>query len=174
MKQNIIFIGFASCGKTAVGKLIAAELNYQFFDLDEEIEARYKLEVGVGLSCREVYGLEGQEYFVDLETKVLHSLFVMNSTVLSTGGGAPISEINRPTLKQLGNIIYLFARPEDLLLRMKAKGYPAYLQENPTIDNLNKHWNKRHPVYKALSDIIIDTTDKDIHSVTLEVLKYYE
>jgi shikimate kinase len=174
MKQNIIFIGFASCGKTAVGKLIAAELNYQFFDLDEEIEARYKLEVGVGLSCREIYGLEGLEYFVDIETKVLHNLFVMNSTVLSTGGGSPISEINRPTLKQLGNIIYLFARPDDLLLRMKAKGYPAYLQDNPTLDNLNKHWNKRHPVYKALADIIIDTTNKDIHSVTLEVLNYYE
>ena len=36
--MNILIFGISNVGKTSVGKLIASKLNYDFYDLDEEIK----------------------------------------------------------------------------------------------------------------------------------------
>lgn len=38
-KNNIVLIGFMGTGKTAVGKRLAALLDKEFYDSDQEIEA---------------------------------------------------------------------------------------------------------------------------------------
>jgi shikimate kinase len=173
-KENIVLIGFTSSGKSAVGRKLSELTGYYFIDLDEEIESKYYAEYKTRLKCREIFILHGQEFFREIETRSLESLAGTNSTVIATGGGAAIQECNHPLLRQLGKIFYLYATPSDLLSRMKHKGLPAYLQDNPTLENLKKRWEQRHPVYSSLADITIDTVDKDIETVTAEVIEYYE
>ncbi len=168
--RNAVFIGFASCGKSTVGKAVAAH-GFTFIDLDTVIEERFLYDKKEPLSCRQIYNLYGSEFFLDLETKVLGSLLTLESTVLSTGGGAPMTAVNRPILKQFGFVVYLYAEPEVLIDRMKSKGYPAFLADNPTIENLNKIWNERHEVYRLMADLIIDTNKKSIDEIVTEVLE---
>jgi len=167
---NIVFIGFASCGKSTAGKAIATH-GFTYVDLDNVIEERFHHDCKETLSCREIYNVYGSEFFLDLETKVLGSLLVLESTVLSTGGGAPMTPVNRPILKQFGFVVYLYAEPQVLIDRMKSKGYPAFLADNPTVKNLQKVWNERHEVYRQMADLMIDTNEKRIDEIVTEVLE---
>jgi shikimate kinase len=168
--RNVVFIGFASCGKSTAGKAIAAH-GFTFVDLDTVIEDRFYYDCKEKLTCREIYNVYGSEFFLDLETKVLGSLLALESTVLSTGGGAPMTAVNRPILKQFGFVVYLYAEPQVLVDRMALKGYPAFLADNPTVENLNKIWVERHKVYQGMADLIIDTNKKHIDEIVTEVLK---
>ena len=40
MKENIILVGFMGTGKTAIGELLAKELNMEFIELDQAIEKK--------------------------------------------------------------------------------------------------------------------------------------
>jgi shikimate kinase len=168
--RNVVFIGFASCGKSTAGKALAAH-GFTFVDLDNVIEDRFYYDCKEILTCREIYNVYGSEFFLDLETKVLGSLLLLESTVLSTGGGAPMTVVNRPILKQFGFVVYLYAEPQVLIDRMKTKGYPAFLADNPTVDNLNKIWLERHDVYRRMADLIIDTNKLSIDEIVTEVLE---
>ena len=171
--NNLILIGFASCGKTTVGRLAAAQLHLDFCDLDLEIESLLRRKQGTPLTCRQIYTNYGRDFFLDLEAESL-SQFTGNNVVLATGGGAPLPERNQVVLKRLGKIIYLQADPAALLERMQIKGLPASLVDAPTVARFMDCVKERHAVYSALANAIIATTGKEIQAVTSEVVTLYE
>lgn len=79
--KSISLVGFMGCGKTTVGKVLAGKLNIQFFDLDEQIEARE------GISIGKIFAQKGEAYFRVLEWQALKSLGE-GDKILSVGGGA--------------------------------------------------------------------------------------
>ena len=171
--NNLILIGFASCGKTTVGRLAADRLQINFSDLDLEIEALFQKKQGPALTCRQIYTNYGRDFFLDLEAESL-SQFAGNNVVLATGGGAPLPERNQVVLKRLGKIIYLQADPAALLERMQIKGVPVSLADAPSVACFMDCVNDRHVVYTALANAIVATTGKDIQTVTSEVVTFYE
>jgi shikimate kinase len=174
MNNNIVLIGFASTGKTTIGKPLAEIYKYSFIDLDEVIVQTFRKEHNQQATCREIYQNRGSDFFLDIEFRALKSIEHASSSVIATGGGAAIQQRNQTILKNLGTVVYLYATPEILLTRMKDKGLPAWLQNDPTLENLAGRWNSRNPVYSSIADIIIDTTHKDIDTVTAEVFKFHE
>ena len=172
-RNNLILIGFASCGKTTVGRLAAARLQMDFSDLDLEIEALFRKQQGYTLTCRQIFTNHGRDFFLDLEAESL-SQFTGKQAVLATGGGAPLPERNQAVLKTLGQIIYLQADPAVLLERMQIKGVPASLVDAPSVACFMDCVKERHVVYSALADAIIATTRKEIQAVTSEVVTFYE
>ena len=52
--MNIILIGFKGCGKTLIGKTLAAKLKRGFYDTDSIIESVYAEETKSYLSFREI------------------------------------------------------------------------------------------------------------------------
>ena len=172
-RHNLILIGFASCGKTTVGRLAADRLQMDFKDLDLEIEALFRKKQEPALTCRQIYTNHGRDFFLDLEAESL-SQFAGKQAVLATGGGAPLPERNQAVLKTLGQIIYLQAAPAALLERMQIKGVPASLVDAPSVACFMDCVKERHVVYTALADAIIATTGKEIQTVTSEVVTFYE
>jgi shikimate kinase len=156
--MNIVFIGFASCGKSATALEVSRRLERRFIDIDREIEARYKRQHSRALRYREIIKREGMQFFFDMEHAILADLKKADDCIIAPGGGAPMREENRVLLKELGRIIYLRTDPDVLLKRMKNKGLPLFLRDDPSIDNLQRLWNERHAVYSRLADITIDNT----------------
>lgn len=82
--MKIVLIGYMGSGKSTVGKILAARLNYSFMDLDEQIE------LSENMPIPEIFKKKGEIYFRKLENKVLKNLLSNpGSFVLATGGGTP-------------------------------------------------------------------------------------
>jgi len=61
MVDNIILIGFATTGKTQVGRLVADRLGWGFLDTDDEIVRKE------GKPIPDIFNQEGEAYFRRLE-----------------------------------------------------------------------------------------------------------
>ena len=62
---GIYLVGFMGCGKSTVGRVLADELGWSFFDLDDEIEN------GAGTTIGEIFDTQGEEIFRAMEAKAL-------------------------------------------------------------------------------------------------------
>lgn len=162
--DNIILIGFMGSGKSSVGKLLAKHLNYHFHDTDEMIEARE------GITIRKIFSRYGEDFFRDLETTLLLSLkYALEKTVLSTGGGMPIAEMNAKILHTMGQVVYLRTSKSTILNRLSADTTRPLLKGESMKDSVEKLLSERTSIYESVADIIIDTDDKSIEEIVKEI-----
>jgi shikimate kinase len=102
---GIYLVGFMGSGKSTIGRLLAHQLGWSFFDMDHEIEA------AEGASIREIFETRGEPEFRRIETAILgqHIAWIEQGrpTVLALGGGAFAGEGNRALLEDRGITIWL-------------------------------------------------------------------
>lgn len=111
-KKIIYIIGFMGCGKTTTGRKLAADLDWNFIDLDRKIEEH------TGKTIPEIFSLYGEEYFRLTESQVLKSLGVEKNVVISTGGGTPCFGDNMDFMLDAGLTVYLKMTPAGLKERL--------------------------------------------------------
>lgn len=158
--ENIILIGMPSSGKTTMGKMLAEKLNRKFFDIDKLIEEE-------GKTITEIFEEKGEEYFRDLESKVLEDISKENGLVIASGGGTPLRAENRDYISQNSLVIYLKRDLE----KLETSGRP--LSKN--LENLKKLYSERKKIYEDLAniktDVIEDKTD-NLELIIKEVENY--
>ena len=117
----VALTGFMGCGKSTIGHALAAQLGWQFADLDSAIEAR------TGRTIREIFATDGETAFRAVEHAALEQ--VLNecdrSTVLALGGGAFVQAANATLLRQHGVPTVFLDVPVGELLRRCAAEQPA-------------------------------------------------
>lgn len=160
---NLILIGPMGAGKTTIGRNIAANLGYEFYDSDKVIEER------TGVNIPLIFELEGEQGFRKREQDVIADLTAKKNIVLATGGGAVLSEVNRQRLKNTGLVIYLYAGIDQLLERTaKDKNRPLLQTDNPR-EKLQQILAEREPIYRSMSDIILETNKFSVHAAVSEL-----
>jgi shikimate kinase len=92
--SRIALTGFMGAGKTTIGRLLAARLNWDFLDLDAYIESR------TGLTVPAIFATHGEPHFRQLESSALASALGRPNLVLALGGGTPEGLTNRLLLEQ--------------------------------------------------------------------------
>lgn len=143
-------------GKTTVGRMLAERLGMGFEDTDELI---IKSE---GRSIPDIFRDDGEAYFRKLETDLMKRLVdrsEFKGTVLSTGGGLPVAESNRPLLKEIGTVVYLRAKPECLRERVGNDPNRPLLASKDRLTKIRDMLAFRGPIYEECADIIIDTDE---------------
>jgi shikimate kinase len=108
----IILIGFMGCGKSTLGRKLAKQLNYQFVDADDAIEAKYKLKI------KDIFSQFGEAHFRKLEEKFILEQGSQDNIVLATGGGMPCYGENMNLLNQIGTTFYLQRSVPELVHRL--------------------------------------------------------
>ena len=142
-KMNIALVGMPASGKTSVGKVLCESLNKAFVDCDEEIVKRESRNIP------EIFSQDGEGYFRNVEKSVIKDISMLNSQVISTGGGAILNPENIENLK--GNSrIYFLDRPLEMLITTSDRP----LSSNRA--DLEKRYNERYELYKACSDVVVD------------------
>ncbi len=141
--QNVVLIGMPGCGKSTLGKLLAAEMGRKFVDLDEEIVKR------AGRPIPEIFATEGEEAFRALETEVTADICRESSLVIATGGGVVTRERNLPLLSQNGRVVFLNIPPAGL----STEGRPLSQKKSPEV-----LYAERLPLYKKAADVILPIT----------------
>jgi shikimate kinase len=169
--MNLVLIGFTSTGKTATGLALTQHTHHYFIDLDDEIEQLHHHQRGHPLGCREIYSRYGRECFIDFEHQALRRLQPQRHCILATGGGAPMDSENRSLLKKFGYVVYLKAAPEQIFERMRHKGFPHFMQHDPTLEHLRQLWQQRHGIYEQMADTIIENSTLSAAQTAEAILK---
>lgn len=150
--QNIFLIGPMGAGKTTIGRYLANELKYTFYDTDKEIETR------TGANIPWIFDVEGEAGFRKREEQAVARLTALQGIVMATGGGCVLSPNNRALLASRGIVIYLQVSIAQQMTRLShAKDRPLLKQGKNLQHTLEKLVAEREPLYIALADFIIET-----------------
>lgn len=142
-KMNIALIGMPASGKTTVGRVLSEKLDKTFVDSDDEIIKSENKKIP------DIFKEYGEDYFRNVEKNVIKELSMLNSQIISTGGGVVLNHENIENLK--GNSrVYFLDRPLDMLITTSDRP----LSSNRV--DLEKRYNERYELYKSSADVIID------------------
>ena len=86
MNNKIYMIGSMGSGKSSIGRLLAKKLHLPHYDLDKTIEHNE------GMSVTDIFKKYNEEYFRDKESVTLERYSRFKEFVISTGGGAILSD----------------------------------------------------------------------------------
>ncbi|NIH41118.1 MAG: shikimate kinase AroK [Buchnera aphidicola (Periphyllus aceris)] len=165
-KKNLFLIGPMGAGKSTVGRILAKQLNMQFYDSDEEIEKR------TGADINWVFDVEGETGFRKRESKIIDELTHKKGIVLATGGGSILSRKNRRHLSSYGIVIYLKITIKKQLMRTRTdKKRPLLHMKDSLKSTLKKMKNERKNLYKNISDIIINADNYSAQTIVQNIIK---
>lgn len=142
---NIYLVGMMGAGKTTVGRILAREFKYRFFDTDELI-------VRVAhQSIAEIFASQGEEAFRELETKVLGELSAYQNSVVATGGGIVARSTNWGYL-HYGIVVWLDVPVDQLCDRLRSDTTRPLLREGEIKSKLESLLSERERFY-ARADV---------------------
>ena len=158
--MNVVVIGFKGAGKSTVGSLLAEQIGFSFDDLDRRLREATSRELGEEVDVREAFRRLGDARFREIERRLLAEALEEDRLVLALGGGAAL-DLTAPDLVRGGCVVYLRVPEEDLVSRIRRRGWPAYLDgEADPEAALRRLLNERLPRYEEMADLIIDTSDR--------------
>jgi shikimate kinase len=161
---GIYLVGFMGCGKSTVGRALADELGWNFFDLDHEIES------GAGSSIGEIFDKEGEEMFRALESSALakrvRAVQSGHPQVIALGGGALMNDKNFELVSNHGVVVWLDAPFELIEKRVAAESHRP-LARDP--DKLRELFEVRCPRY-ALADFRVEAPDEEAMATVQRIL----
>lgn len=115
LRRSVVLVGMMGAGKTAVGTALARILGVPFLDSDEELVKAAQMTIA------EIFARDGEAFFRARETEVLRRLLAGPPAVLSTGGGAFLSEVNRSAIAAGAVSVWLKADLDLLWQRVRHK-----------------------------------------------------
>lgn len=150
LKKTVVMVGMMGAGKTAVGTGVARQLGVAFMDSDEEIVR------AANRSIAEIFERDGEAFFRARETEVLSRLLRDTPCILSTGGGAFLSEANRTLIHEAGVSVWLRADLDLLWQRVRHKTTRPLLRTSNPRETLRQLYEARVPFYQQ-ADIVVDS-----------------
>jgi shikimate kinase len=165
--SRIYLIGFMGSGKSHIGPLLASNLEFDFFDLDVEIEKK-------GMHISEIFNQKGEEYFRETERDVLLETANLTKTVIACGGGTPCFFDNMDWMNSQGITIFLNPPIEILIerLRLEKEKRPLLIDKN---DQENENYiiqmlKSRMEFYLKADYVVKEVKESTIISMLLEII----
>lgn len=164
-QERIFFTGMMGCGKSSVGSRLAALLGVPYLDNDALLAARE------GAELLEV-AAEGREHLHRIESAIAERLAATPAPLI---GGIAASVIEDPRararLRGAGSVVYLRARPETLLARVRATPRP-WLDKDPA-GWIAATLARRAPLFTAAADLIVDTDGRAPDAVAAQIAAWW-
>lgn len=158
--MKIMLIGMPGCGKTTIGKKVANNLDLRFIDIDSEIVKTKSI------SINKIFSEFGENYFRDLETKLLLSSLKYENVLISSGGGIIKKKTNIVQAKKNNCYIIFIDRPIDLIVKDIDTSTRPLLKDDA--EKIKKIYNERYDIYKSCADFIV-INDSNFKSIVKKV-----
>ena len=161
--RSIVMVGLMGCGKSSVGRRMAARIGLPFVDVDDEIE------ISAHKTINEIFEDHGEAYFRDGERRVIARLLSNGPQVLATGGGAFINAQTRAKIAASGISIWLKADLPVLMKRVGKRDTRPLLRTSDPEATMRKLMSERYPIY-ALADMVVESRDVPHDQIVTEVI----
>lgn len=152
-KKNVALIGFMGCGKTEIGRQLAAKLGWSFIDTDEIIEKQ------TGEKIEKIITEKGEAKFREIEAQLIPPLlFHHRQTIIALGGGAVIQEEVRQALAQTCYVLWLWTPLEKILQRIAVNSRPLLAWQS-TFQDKKELFEKRISFYSECCDLLVPNNE---------------
>lgn len=165
LKKTVVLVGMMGSGKTAIGKALAAQLDVPFLDSDAAIEE------AAAISIAEIFERDGEAFFRKREAEVIDRLLAGDPCILSTGGGAFLTNTVRAAIADKGAAVWLDASLDILWERVRNKDTRPLLRTDNPRQTLSDIFDVRVPVYAQAGIHIKITDNASIEQTTDMVVK---
>ena len=140
-QRPVTLVGLMGCGKSSIGKRLAARLALPFVDADTEIEE------AAGMTISEMFERFGEAHFRDGERRVIARLIDGTPKVIATGGGAFMNDETRALIRERTLSVWLDADVATLVDRVRRRGSRPLLKDKDPGEVLTALAAVRNPVY---------------------------
>lgn len=170
--RRVTLIGLRGAGKSTLGRLAADALGIPFLELNEEIEQ------ASGMPVSEVMALYGNEGYRRLEQQAVERVAATHEQVVLAVAGGIVSE---PTtfdfLLRHFHAIWLRARPEEHMARVRGQGDERPMAGNPSaMEELKGILTSREALY-ARAEAQVNTSgrtlDESLHDVVRTITDHH-
>ena len=110
-RKSVVLTGFMATGKSAVGRLLADALDYEWVDTDALIEERHG-------PIYEIFRTDGEEAFRAMEHQIATELAGHQGLVVSTGGRMMLDPEIAVILGSGARVFCLTAEPDEVVRRV--------------------------------------------------------
>ncbi|HVX36453.1 MAG TPA: 3-dehydroquinate synthase [Hyphomicrobium sp.] len=162
-KRSIVLVGLMGCGKSSIGKRLAARLGLPFVDADEEIER------AAAKTINDIFADHGEAHFRDGERKVISRLLNNGPQVLATGGGAYMHPETRQRIRENGVSVWLRADLAVLMRRVMKRDTRPLLRDGNPEATMRKLIEARYPIY-AEADMTVESRDEPHDLAVVEIV----
>ena len=150
--RAIVMVGLMGCGKSSVGRRLAARLQLPFVDADDEIEK------AAGQRIEDIFSEHGEAFFRDREKMVIARILNQGPLVLATGGGAFIAPDTRQLIKTTSISVWLKAELPVLMRRVLRRDNRPLLKTKDPEAVMRKLIEERYPIYIE-ADLTVESRD---------------
>ncbi|MBX3351774.1 MAG: AAA family ATPase [Phycisphaeraceae bacterium] len=172
--HTVVVLGMRGCGKSSVGAAVASTLGAVFLDLDREVLTRCGY-----ASVRDLWEAKGQDAFRAAEVETLRAVLDESrrragATVVALGGGTPTAPGARELLdarRAVREVFVVYLRCSIDTLRARLRATLAHDANRPSVTGadpvaeLEGLLRAREPVYRAVSDEVIDADDSTVETI---------
>lgn len=165
--SSVYLCGFMGCGKSHIGRQLAAELGREFVDLDRYIINAEKMTIPF------IFEKFGEPHFRRLEAKYIREL--SGDKIVATGGGALINDETAEYARQSGLSVYINTSFDICYARIKDDTNRPLVVNN-TKEQLQKLYETRAAIYRKNSMCMVNgcTTDTIIVGEIAKLTRYFE
>lgn len=164
LQRAISFVGVMGVGKTTIGRRLSKRTGLAFYDSDDEIEK------ASGRSIKGYFKEYGETAFRGGECRVIERLLDGSPLILSTGGGAFISDETRAVLKEKSLTIWLKADLDTIMDRVVRKNTRPLLDVPNPKDRMRELIESRYPIYEQ-AHLIVNAGDVSHYKTVERVIK---
>lgn len=165
LPTRLYLTGFMGAGKSTIGKLLAKQIGYRFYDTDHLVMK------GFGKPVSRIFAENGEEAFRRAEILVLNELVRRDRSVISTGGGTLVRDEAFNIARRSGTLVYLRAPVSSLYERVIFSPKDRPVVDVPDTESifLQRFEERRH--YYEQADITVDTIDRRPTDVVQEIIQ---
>ena len=166
LNKNLVLVGMMGSGKSSIGKILSKKLQYEFIDTDNKIEEIEKKTIS------EIFKLNGEKYFRNIEEIISLKFLKLNNKVIALGGGGYINSNIRKYVQKKCISVWLDWENETLINRIKnSKKRPLAIK----LDNLKlKSLIIKRSVMYNLSDYRINCDKLNKKEIVEKIIALYE
>ena len=165
--SSVYLCGFMGCGKSHVGRQLAAALGREYVDLDRYIINAEKMTIPF------IFEKFGESHFRKLEANYIRRL--SDNNIVATGGGALINDETAEFARQSGLTVYINTSFEICYERIKNDTNRPLVVKN-TQEQLEELYNTRDEIYRrnAMCMVNGNTTDTVIVEEISKLTRFFE
>ena len=166
MDTNLYLVGFMGTGKSTVGRQLARQLAFKFFDSDHEIE---RLQ---GQPVSQIFAAQGEASFRALEREFIEHGHPAKQCIVSCGGGLVVPPGMLELLRRRGVVICMHAPIETILQRTMHTTHRPLLQVDNPEQRLRELYAQREELYRRTGTMVL-TDKRPLREIAAHVLRVY-